>query len=235
MPLSVISLAAPPLNMDAFYYPFHLCHQRTLHRMLQDYSRVHFRDFMALQLTPMMGMTAFTDRMGDAFPDLLKAGRILQGHKVSGPLSPAMVVAVNRDLEDDGWRLIFHQALTSDDRFQRGLFRPRMDQQGKDHQMFDIEDILLVLTKPELALATFTVESLQVMSRKQRHQVSDAAFDYGMAILATSASLQYTIQLCHQHNLVAVTDSPSHNELLFRICEREKMSFSNRCLSRKGY
>ena len=101
--------------------------------------------------------------------------------------------------------------------------------------MFDIEDILLVLTKPELALATFTVESLQVMSRKQRHQVSDAAFDYGMAILATSASLQYTIQLCHQHNLVAVTDSPSHNELLFRICEREKMSFSNRCLSRKGY
>ena len=50
--------------MNALYYPFHLCHDHTLSRLLTDFSTVHFRDFMTLQLTPMVGTTAFPD--GDA-------------------------------------------------------------------------------------------------------------------------------------------------------------------------
>lgn len=54
--------------MKALYYPFHLCHEKTPHRLLADFEQVHFRDFLALQLTSMVGTTAFPDRMGDSYP-----------------------------------------------------------------------------------------------------------------------------------------------------------------------
>ena len=103
--------------MDALYYPFHLCHEQTLHQILKDFSLVHFLDFMALQFTPFMGATGFPDRMGDYHPELLESGRIIQGHDVSGPLSPTMVAAVNQDLADPLWRSIVHGALKDDRRF----------------------------------------------------------------------------------------------------------------------
>src|SRR5690348_522434 len=59
----------------ALYYPFHLCHQRTLERLLEKHTAVHFRDYMALQLTAMAGLTAYADRMGDQHPDLVRLGR----------------------------------------------------------------------------------------------------------------------------------------------------------------
>ena len=107
--------------MNALYYPFHLCHDRTLARLLADYSIVHFRDFMALQLTPMVGTTAFPDRMGDDHPELLKAGRIVQGHNVSGAMSSETSNAVNRDLADAQWRGLFQESLLNNYRFQRGF------------------------------------------------------------------------------------------------------------------
>ena len=66
--------------MDALFYPFHLCHEKTLRGLLQKFHAIHFRDFMALQLTPLTGMTAFPDRMGDYYPEELEAGNIVQGH-----------------------------------------------------------------------------------------------------------------------------------------------------------
>ena len=108
--------------MNALYYPFHLCHERTLEHLLKEYTIVHFRDFMALQLTPFMGTTAFPDRMGDYYPQLLEAGRIIQGHNVSGTLPPDVIAAVNHDLADPTWRSIFHEALSDDYRFQGTLF-----------------------------------------------------------------------------------------------------------------
>ena len=108
--------------MNALYYPFHLCHERTLQRLLVDCQIVHFRDFMALQLTPMMGTTAFPDRMGDYHPELLKVGRIVQGHDVSGAMAPETVYAVNRDLADAQWRKYFQDFILNDRRFQRGLW-----------------------------------------------------------------------------------------------------------------
>src|SRR5688572_11930082 len=107
---------------SALYYPFHLCHEQTLARLLNDYASVHFRDYMALQLTKMSGTTAYADRMGDAHKDLVESGRIVQGHSVSGPLDDDMTAAVDRDLADATWRARFHRALIDDRRFQRGLF-----------------------------------------------------------------------------------------------------------------
>ena len=94
----------------------------TLQRLLEEYGSIHFRDYMALQLTRMSGTTAYADRMGDRHEDLVKSGRIVQGHSVSGPLDENMTALVNRDLADAIWRAQFHVALVNDRRFQRGLF-----------------------------------------------------------------------------------------------------------------
>ena len=87
----------------ALFYPFHLCHPETLARLLTRFITVHFRDFMALQLTPMSGMTAFQDRMGMSFPNLVESGRLVQGYDVSGPLPPTVAAAFDRDLHDPLW------------------------------------------------------------------------------------------------------------------------------------
>lgn len=220
--------------MKALFYPFHLCHEQTLVRLLQDFQEVHFRDFMALQLTPLMGMTAFPDRMGDYYPEFLRNGRIVQGHQVNGPLSPAMKVLVDQDLADPFWRSLFHEALNADHRFQRGLFHVR---NGESPETLRESNFTLLETfkKPSWKTSGFSVKSLQLSGQRQGSGSDDLMFDYGMALLKTSASLQYTIQLCHQHSLAAVTDSASHFSLLARICQREKIDLDNHCIKREGY
>ncbi|MBS0154216.1 MAG: hypothetical protein JSS38_06470, partial [Nitrospira sp.] len=89
------------------FYPFHLCHERTLQWLLERYEQVHFRDYMAIQVSPFCGTTAFPERMGDAFPDLLASKRLVQGYNVSGPLTPDTCIAVDRDLTDSTWRGLF--------------------------------------------------------------------------------------------------------------------------------
>ena len=71
-----------PRTPHALFYPFHLCHPETLARLLTRFATVHFRDFMALQLYSLSGMTAFQDRMGMSFPDLIESGRLVQGYDV---------------------------------------------------------------------------------------------------------------------------------------------------------
>nr|MBI3613820.1 hypothetical protein [Nitrospirota bacterium] len=110
-----------PDTQQGLYYPFHLCHERTLARLLDTYASVHFRDYMAMQLSPMSGTTAYVDRMGDAHGELVRAGRIVQGYSVSGAPDAEIVAAVNRDLADPIWRSLFHEALQENRRFQRGL------------------------------------------------------------------------------------------------------------------
>src|SRR5881296_4705964 len=107
----------PQGSHHALYYPFHLCHEQTLQRLLAEYSFLHFRDYMALQVTPMSGTTAYADRMGNTHPELVASGRIIQGYPVSGPLDGDATAAVNRDLGDEIWRSEFHVSLSSDRRF----------------------------------------------------------------------------------------------------------------------
>ncbi len=114
----------PTPTTDTLFYPFHLCHEETLQRLLARFHRVHFRDYMAIQLSPFSGTTAYADRMGGTFPELVTTGRLVQGHNVSGPLSDASRIFIDRDLADNRWRTLFHTAIREDRRFQRGLFDP---------------------------------------------------------------------------------------------------------------
>jgi hypothetical protein len=220
--------------MDALYYPFHLCHERTLQQLLHDYPRVHFRDFMALQLTPLMGIAAFPDRMGDYYPHLLETGKIVQGHNVSGPLTPAMTTAVNRDIADSRWRSIFHEALRHDRYFQRGLVAFSQDNHGRSSVAADAAG-LSALQQPERECAPYTVETLQALSRRRIPGDQTLEWEYGFGLIKTSAALLYTIQLCRQLDLAAVTDSAAHHQLLVRTCQRDIVPLIHHYVKREGY
>lgn len=220
--------------MNALFYPFHLCHERTLTCLLTDYQIVYFRDFMALQLTPMMGTTAFPDRMGDYHHEHLKSGRILQGFDVSGSLNPETVSAVNRDLADSQWRHLFQESLLNDRRFQRGLFADPKEGITK-HSQAPLKPEWLKFREKEWGNTSFDVETIQALSRRRLHGEDATRFEYGWAMIKTSASLIYTIQLCHQLNLVAVTDSSAHYHLLARISDRDRVALENIHVKREGY
>jgi len=192
-----------------FYYPFHLCSPESLERFLTRYDTVHFRDYMALQLTPTSGTTAAPDRMGDYHAQLLQQGRIAQGHNVSGPLSPEMDRRIDRDLKDREWREMFHLAVRNDVRFQRGLVP---------------EDTELT---PWLRAAwtewPITLAEVRQMSRLKLDPERAIALEYGLMLVKTSASLWYTIQLCQQYGFDAITDSPAHDRLLQRMTMRDRI------------
>lgn len=193
-----------------FYYPFHLCSRESLERFLTRYDIIHFRDYMALQLTPTSGTTAYPDRMGDSHPELLEQGRIGQGHNVSGPLSPELDNRVGRDLKDRTWREIFHFAIRNDTRFQRGIapegtsFTPWLPNRWIEWQV--------------------TLADVRQMSRLKLDPERAIRLEYGLMLVKTSASLWYTIKLCQQHGFEAVTDSPLHDRLLQRIMARDQIT-----------
>ena len=227
-------MTTPSAPSSALYYPFHLCHERTLHRLLGSYASVHFRDYMALQLTPMSGTTAYNDRMGQFHPDLVKAGRIVQGYPVSGPLDADMTAVINRDLADPVWRAGFHHGLRNDRRFQRGLF-------DLSHSMtiggtpVPGPAALLCLLEEARATRPCSLERAQVLSRRQTTPEESYEYEYALAMVTTSAALAYTIRLCRQHELSAVTDSPVHFNLLAYMCAWDKVALDNRLFVRDGY
>lgn len=218
--------------MNALFYPVHLCHGRTLELLLEDYDIVHFRDFMALQLTPFMGATAFPDRMGDYYPQLLEAGRIIQGHNVSGALHPDLIAAVDQDLADPTWRAMFHDALSDDYHFQRTLFDESEIRKSRDSKE---KSCLSTFGTLDWQTTPFSVELVKTLSRSSFPHKGNTAFEYGWALVKTSAALTYTIQLCHQLHVTAVTDSASHHRLLTQSCYRERIGLSNSCVKREGY
>jgi len=218
----------------ALYYPFHLCHERTLERLLTEYASVHFRDYMALQLTALSGTTASMDRMGDRFGPLVQSGRIVQGHSVGGPLDPDMVAAIDRDLGDETWRAVFHKALREDRRFQRGLF-------DLSHGMIiggatvPGPAAFLELTVHARQRRPFTVQHVRRLGGSGGTLSEGYDYAYGLALVQTSAALAYTIRLCRRHELEAVTDSAPHYALLLHTCARDGIALSNRHLPREGY
>ncbi len=224
----------PAPTRHALYYPFHLCHEQTLMRLLDDYRAIHFRDYMALQLTPMSGTTAYQDRMGQYHPDLVKTGQIVQGYSVSGPLDTDAVSAVDQDLADRTWRNIFHDGLKNDRRFQRGLF-------DLSHS-FAIGGstvpgpaALLRLLEQKRTTQVCSVKQVQVLSSRRLAPDEGYEYEYALALVKTSAVLVYTIRLCRQHDLEAVTDSEVHFQLLQQTCARGGMSLENRLVVREGY
>ncbi|MGH7260740.1 MAG: hypothetical protein ACREI9_08680 [Nitrospiraceae bacterium] len=229
-----MALPTPAPTRRALYYPFHLCHEQTLTRLLEDYGSVHFRDYMALQLTPMSGTTAYQDRMGHYHPRLVETGQIVQGYSVSGPLDADAVSAVNRDLADQTWRTVFHDGLRDDRRFQRGLF-------DLSHSFAVAGSAvpgpaaLLRLLEERRATQACSVELVQTLSRPRLAPDDGYAYEYALALVKTSAALVYTVRLCTQHGLGAVTDSEVHFHLLTRTCARKSLPLENRLVIRERY
>ena len=229
-----MALPTPASTHHALYYPFHLCHERTLARLLEYYRAVHFRDYMALQLTSMSGTTAYQDRMGEYHPGLVETGRIVQGYHVSGPLDTDAAPAVDRDLADRTWRRIFHHGLRNDRRFQRGLFDLSHSFVVGGSTIPGPAALLRLLEDRRMAQAC-SVEQAQALSRRRPPPEEAYDFEYVLALIKTSAALVYTIRLCRQHGLEAVTDSEVHFKLLEQTCSREGLSLGNRLVIREGY
>jgi hypothetical protein len=221
------------LKREALYYPFHLCHESTLRRLLDEYQVVHFMDYMALRLTEMSGTTAYQDRMGDTHPDQLAAGKIVQGHSVGGPLDPDLAAAVDQDLSDHAWRAAFHDALLEDRRFQRGLF-------NLAHGVLVGAVLvpgpaaLLGMTAPSRVDRPFTVEDLRRLSRDLPSGEGAYDYEYGFALVKTAASLRRAAVLCADLGLEGATDSPGHYRLFEITRARVELDVTHRCLDRPG-
>ena len=77
------------MECHALYYPFHLCHERTLERLLKEYSVVHFRDFMALQLTPFMERQPFPIAWATT---ILNCWKQVESSKVTMSVAPCILM-----------------------------------------------------------------------------------------------------------------------------------------------
>lgn len=223
-----------PRSPHALFYPFHLCHPETLARLLTRFASIHFRDFMALQLTAMSGVTAFQDRMGMSFPDLIASGRLVQGYDISGPLPPPVAAAIDRDLHDPLWRARFHTALRRDRRLQRGLFEPSHSLRIGD-SLVPGPAALLRLMDDSFRQQTYDLDRVRMLSKRSVTLEEGYHYEYGLALVKTSASLVYTQTLALAHELQPVTDSPAHFSLYAQSCARENWPRINYLLTRLGY
>jgi hypothetical protein len=229
-----MTVPTPASARSALYYPFHLCHEQTLARLLEDYRAVHFRDYMALQLTPMSGTTAHQDRMGQYHPEMIETGRIVQGYSVNGPLDADAVSAVDRDLADRTWRAVFHDGLKNNRRFQRGLFDLSHSVVVGGSAVPGPAALLHLLEERRISQVC-SVKQVQALSNRRLASDEGYDYEYALALVKTSAALVYTIRLCRQHELEAVTDSEIHFQLLKQTCSREGISLENRLIVREGY
>lgn len=198
------------------------------------FATVHFRDFMALQLSSLSGMTAFQDRMGMSFPDLIESGRLVQGYDVSGPLPLPVAAAIDRDLHDPLWRARFHMALRQDRRLQRGLFEPSHSLRIGDC-LVPSPAALLRLMDDSFRQHTYDLDQVRKLSKRSLTLEDGYHCEYGLALVKTSASLVYTQTLALAHQLQPVTDSPSHFVLYAQSCVREHWPRTNHLLIRVGY
>ena len=189
---------------------------------------------MALQLTPMSGMTAFQDRMGMSFPDLVDSGRLVKGYDVSGPLSPAMATAIDRDLRDPLWRACFHHALRRDRRLQRGLFEPSHSLRIGD-SLVPGPAALLRLMDDSFRQQAYALDQVRALSKRSLTLEEGYYYEYGLALVKTAASLVYTQTLALTNQLEPVTDSPAHFALYAQSCIRESWPKTNLLLIRAGY
>lgn len=189
---------------------------------------------MALQLTPLSGMTAFQDRMGMTFPGLIESGRLVQGYQVSGPPPFFVVAAINRDLHDPLWRARFHKALCQDRRFQRGLFEPSHSLRI-GNRLVPGPAALLRLMDDSFRPQAYDFDQVRTLSTKSLGLEDGFYYEYGLALVKTSASLVYTQNLALVHQLEPVTDFPAHFSLYAQSCLREHWPRTNYLLIRGGY
>jgi hypothetical protein len=160
--------------------------------------------------------------MGDQFPDLVRAGRIVQGYNVSGPLVGEFAQAVDRDLADSSWRAMFHRSFSEDRRFQRGLLDVSHGM-AIGRRTVPGPAALLSLLDARWVHQVVMLEDVRRLSRSAASLEEGYAYEYGLALVKTSAALRFTYQLAQTHHLRPVTDSRSHHGLFTCTLAREHL------------
>jgi hypothetical protein len=133
---------------------------------------------------------------------------------------------VDRDLGDPRWRALFHEALRHDRRFQRGLFE-FTHAMPIGPALVPGPAALLRLLEADRAERPCTVARIQGLARPFLTIEEAYEFEYGLALLKTSAAQVYTIRLGQDRDLLPVTDSPSHYALLKQTLTREGLNLGN--------
>jgi hypothetical protein len=169
-----------------------------------------------------------------SFPDLIESGRLVQGYDVSGPLPPAVAIAIDRDLHDPLWRTRFHTALRWDRRLQRGLFEPSHSLRI-GNSLVPSPAALLRLMDDSFRRQAYDLDRVKALSKSSVTLEEGYHFEYGLALVKTSASLVYTQTLALAHQLQPVTDSPAHFALYTQSCVRENWLRANHLLIRVSY
>jgi hypothetical protein len=172
--------------------------------------------------------------MGLSFPDLIEAGRLVQGYDVSGPLPSAVAAVIDRDLRDSLWRTLFHTALCRDRRFQRGLFEPSHSLRIGD-RLVPGPAALLRLMDNSFGQQAYDLDLVRAFAKTGVTLADGYDFEYGLALVKTSASLVYTQTLALAHQIQPVTDSRAHFALYAQSCFRENWPRINHLLIRTGY
>jgi hypothetical protein len=161
------------------FYPFHLCHERTLAVAAGAVSASAFPGLYGHPSQSVLRDNSLSRTMGDAFPDLLASKRLVQGYNVSGPLTPDTCIAVDRDLTDSTWRGLFHRALVENRRFQRGLF-DGTDITGRHNDGHAEQPLMGRLKDVSFETTPFTVAGIRQLSRRRLIGRDADLFDYGL-------------------------------------------------------
>ena len=165
--------------------------------MLTRYHSIHFRDYMAIRLTPLMGTMAYPDRMGDDHASLVETGRLVQGHPVSGPLDQNC----KGRRRPGPWRSpagapLFHtRPCRNDRRFQRGLFDLTHAMRIGQTLVPGPAALLCLLKAPDGGRNSIPWQMSRVLQNQSATLEEAYEFEYGLALLKTSAAQVYTIRL----------------------------------------
>jgi hypothetical protein len=90
---------------------------------------------------------------------------------------------------------------------------------------------LLTLLDVRWVTQDLTIEAVRRLSRSTASPEESYAYEYGLALVKTSAALRFTSHLSQTHLLRPVTDSRSHHDLFARTLAREGLVLEHDLLS----
>jgi hypothetical protein len=82
---------------------------------------------------------------------------------------------------------------------------------------------------------SYDLDQVRALSRRNLTLEEGYHYEYGLALVKTSASLVYTQTLALAYQLQPVTDSPAHFTLYAQSCIRDNWPRTNHLLIRAGY
>jgi hypothetical protein len=84
------------------------------------------------------------------------------------------------------------------------------------------------------AVQPYTLEGIRRLSKLHTSRSESYQFEYGMALVKTSAAGVWTGRLAQRLSVSVATDSPGHYDLLQRSLHRERIMLVNYFLTKDG-